>query len=141
MTGLVARLLFPISLVIGVSLWAKGYAAAGGGFSAGVVAGLGAVVQYVCLARGRVRPAVGARAAGGLLVAGLLVGLLLLLGPALAGAPPVTHLPAPGEEVVRVGVLELHTSVLFDLGVGLVSYGAVVITFDRLFPVFREELS
>jgi multisubunit Na+/H+ antiporter MnhB subunit len=139
MTDLVVRLLFPFSIVVGTSLWLKGYATVGDGFSAGAVAGLGAVLQYVCLdhetASQRVRSSWALR----MVTIGLAIVVLLSLGPAFFGEPPVTHLPHPGAKSWSVGILELHTAVLFDLGIAIAVYGTIVATFDRLFPPFEEE--
>lgn len=140
MTEFVARALFPISLVIAAALWIKGYSDVGDGFSAGAVAALGAVIQYVSLDHQRAAQAVGAAWAVRLLGAGLmLVVLVVIVIPPVLGHPPVSHWPAPGAEVVKLGSLELHTALLFDLGVGLIVYGGIVATFDQLFPVWSGE--
>ena len=139
MTGGVARAIFPLSLMAALALWARGYAEAGDGFSAGVVAGAGAALLYVTLDYGDARR----RAAAGLsrwfLLGGLIVALLVALGPLALGLPPVTHWPPPGAEVTRLGVIEVHTAALLDLGIAFTVYGAVVSTLDRLFPTFWSE--
>lgn len=139
MTELAARLLFPMSLIIAAALWLRGYSEVGDGFSAGAVAGLGAVIQYVIRNHHAAARAVGARWALRLLALGLFSVVALLMAPALAGHPPVTHLPRPGAHVVRFGLLELHTALIFDLGVAMVVYGAIVATFDRLFPAWTGD--
>lgn len=140
MIELVARALFPLSLVIAVALWIKGYSDVGDGFSAGAVAGLGAVIQYVSLDRRRAARVVGAAWAVRLLGAGLLIVVLVVIViPPLLGHPPVSHVPPPGAEVVEFGSLELHSTLLFDLGVGLIVYGGIVATFDQLFPAWSGE--
>ena len=53
--------------------------------------------------------------------------------------PPVTHWPPPEAEVTTLGVLEVHSAALLDLGIGLTVYGAVVSTLDRLFPTFWSD--
>lgn len=140
MTEIIARLLYPVSLVLAAALLAKGYGDVGDGFSAGAVAGLGAVVQYVCLAREEARRSAGGGWALRLLWAGLLVIVLLLMVPAVFGVAPVTHWPRPGEQVHKLGVLKLHTATLFDLAVACVVYGAIVATFERLFPAWKEDM-
>lgn len=136
----IARLLFPFSLAVAAAIWAKGYVAIGDGFSAGAVAGLGAIAQYVCLDHAHAQRIVGARWAWWLAEVGLLVALLVALGPTLVGVAPVTHVPGPGERVMQVGIIELHTALLFDGAVAVLVYGLLVATFDRLFPVLRGDV-
>ncbi len=137
MIDLVARLVFPFSLVVALGLWSTGYAGVGDGFSAGAMAGLGAVTQYTCRDREMARRVVGARWVWDLLRAGLLVALLMTLLPVFFGAAPVTHVPRPGRPVASFGALELHSTALYDLGVAVLVYGVFVGTFDRLFPPLR----
>jgi multisubunit Na+/H+ antiporter MnhB subunit len=139
MTGSLARLLFPFTLAVAAAVWVKGYAAIGDGFSAGAIAGLGAVVQYVCLDHDEAAGRVGARWAWKFAGGGLTLVLLVGIGPTLFGVLPVTHAPAPGRSVVELGILKLHTATLFDLGVAILVYGALVGTFDRLFPPLKGE--
>lgn len=136
MTGAIARVIFPLSLMVALALWARGYAEAGDGFSAGVVAGVGAALAYVTLDHRDARRRTAARWSRWFLLGGLVVALAVALGPLALGLPPVTHWPPPGAEVRTVGVLELHTAALLDLGIALTVYGAVVSTLDRLFPTF-----
>lgn len=131
--------MFPVSLIVAAALWIKGYSDVGDGFTAGAVAGLGAIIQYVSLDHRQAARATGARAALALIVIGLLTMLAVALGPAAVGRPPVSHLPEPGGDVVKLGSLELHTALLLDLGIGLVIYGGIVATFDQLFPVWSGE--
>ncbi len=139
MTAMVARGLFPLILAAALALWARSYSELGGGFSGGAVAGTGAVLLFIALGRDEARRRAGADAAPVLLALGLTLSLGTVLAPVALGWPPVTHFPRPGSEVLSVGVLELHTAALFDLGVGLVVYGAVVSTFDRLFPAMEQD--
>lgn len=140
MVEIVARILFPMSLIIAAALLIKGYTDVGDGFSAGAVAGLGAVIQYVCLDHARAARAVGAGAALLLIALGLLIVVLtLIVIPPLLGHPPVSHLPPPGGHALKFGSLELHTTLVMDLGVALLVYGAFVATFDRLFPAWSGE--
>ena len=139
MIPLLSRLVLPFSIVAGASLLLEGYASIGDGFSAGAVVGLGAVAQLAAREHDEAARLVGGRWAWRLVAAGLLLTLLVTIGPVLFAVAPVTHLPSPEAEVARVGVLELHSSVLFDLGVALSVYGAFVGAADRLFPAGREE--
>ena len=128
----VARLLFPAALAVAVAIFVRGYADVGDGFSAGLLAALGATVQYFAFDRAAAARSSGARWGGRMALAGLALALVTLLAPVLVGAHPVTHAPAPGESVRTFGALELHTALLFDLGVALAVYGFVVATLDRL---------
>lgn len=139
MIALVGRLMLPFSWALAVAFWAKGLAEVGGGFAAGAVAGLGAVAQYVCLGRRESRRRVGARHALTFVALGLLLVLATAWAPLLVGMPPMSHWPPPGVEVTRLGVLELHSAALFDLGIALLVYGALVAAFDRVFPPLEDE--
>lgn len=139
MIQLVGRMIFPFALMVSAALLVKGYADVGDGFSAGIVAGLGAVAQYVCLDHTRARRTVGAAWVWPMATLGLLLALLTVLTPVFAGLPPVYHVPRPGEHVPTIGTLELHTAVLFDAGVLVLVYATLVGTFDRLFPVLRGD--
>lgn len=134
MTTRIVRALFPFSLAFAAALLAKSYASVGDGFSAGAVAGLGAALQYVCMDEPRARALIAARWAITFVLLGLVVALGLLLLPALFGIPPVTHFPRPGEHVVSIGAIEMHTAFVFDLAIAFVIYGTLVATFDWLFP-------
>ena len=139
MTHAVARVIFPFTLVVAIGLWAKGYAEFGDGFSGGAIAGMGAVALYVCLDYEHAARVVRARWAWHLVVFGLLLALFVLLAPVFVGIAPVSHAPAPDEHVIEVGIIELHTAVVFDLGIMLLVYGMFVGTFDQLFPILRGD--
>lgn len=128
----VAAFVLPVSAAIGIATLLKGYREVGDGFSAGMVVGLGAVVQYLALDRASARRAVGALWALRASAMGLLLLLATTLGPVLFGQPAVSHYPRPHGHVVAFGPIELHTAVLFDLGVFLVVVGATVLIVDRL---------
>ncbi len=126
MTRTVAKLLFLPTLVVAVAILVKGYAQPGDGFSAGVVAALGVLLQYLAFGRREAEklPFVGIAGKGAF--AGLLVALLVAAAPVFLGEPVLTHYPLPGSEVVYLGTLELITAVLFDLGVFLLVFGFAV---------------
>jgi hypothetical protein len=44
----------------------------------------------------------------------------------------LTHVPTPNEAVISLGTLELHTAVLFDIGVFCLVFGFVVGVLDRV---------
>ncbi len=110
------RLLGP-ALMVALAIIVKGYTDVGDGFSAGVIVALAVALRYVALGTERAErglpilrhaPQAGA--------AGLLTILAVGFYPVLLGDPPLSHEPGPGEDVVKVGTLELITPVLFDVG-------------------------
>ena len=139
MTGSVARIVFPCALAFAVALWVKSSSAVGDGFSAGAVAGLGAVVLYACLDHERAARLTAARFAWSLVAAGLFVVLAVSFGPTFFDRAPVTHFPEPGTSVSSFGPLKWHTATLFEFAIAVMVYGAIVGTFDRLFPPLRGD--
>ncbi len=126
MTRMIARLLLAPALMLAAALLVKGYGDAGDGFSAGVVAGLAVLLQYLALGRREVERLLPVHHAPLVAFAGLLLAFLVAFLPALLGQAPLTHAPAPGEHVVELGSLELHSAVLYDVGVFLLVFGFVV---------------
>lgn len=126
LTQTVARLLFLPTLVVAVAILVKGYTQPGDGFSAGVVAALGVLLQYLAFGRRRAEklPLVKYASKGALV--GLLMALLLVATPVFLGDPVLTHYPRPDSDVVYLGSLELITAVLFDVGVFLLVFGFAV---------------
>ncbi len=126
LTRAVARLLLAPILVVAVGVLVKGYAEVGDGFSAGVIAALGLLLQYLAFGRAEVEQLLPVR----VLPAGAFLGLLAALGvglaPLLRGEAVLTHLPPPGAEAVKLGTLELVTAVAFDVAVFLLVLGAAV---------------
>lgn len=137
-----ARLAFFASVPFAAALWAKGYVANGDGFAAGILAGLGAVAASVAGRDEEGDPAwvavPGARIAHGAMVLGLVVVLFTAFLPTLFGHPPVAHFPAPGAHVTKLGTLELHTALIFDAGIALLVFGAVVRAFEHLRHAVHE---
>ncbi len=139
MVRTVAKLLLLPALVVAVAILVKGYAQTGDGFSAGVVAALGILLQYLAFGHREVEelPLVGLAGKGAF--AGLLVVLLVAAIPLFAGEPVLTHYPPPGSEVVRLGTLELITAVLFDLGVFLLVFGFAVESIKLIAHAIADE--
>lgn len=132
MTGLAARAIFPLAFAAAAALLLRGYADVGDGFSAGALAGAGAALQFAALPFDEALARTRARLAPRLIALGLLLTVLTAWTPVAFGLPPVTHFPAPGGHARTFGALELHTAVLFDLGVAVAVYGAVAGAFGRL---------
>ena len=71
-------------------------------------------------------------------MAGLSLAFLVVFWPAIFGMPILTHFPRPDEEVTTLGTLELHTAILFDLGVFGLVFGFIVTTMRALMRVEQE---
>jgi multisubunit Na+/H+ antiporter MnhB subunit len=119
-----ARLIVPLSLLLGLSLYLEGHDDPGGGFVAGLsfaVAGLLSVAAY---GESALRRWLYHLAPERIAVLGALAILTSLLLPALFGHPLLTHLhgamPLPG-----VAKLKWNTAMLFDAGVVMVVGGGL----------------
>ncbi|MGI8439045.1 MAG: MnhB domain-containing protein [Thermoleophilaceae bacterium] len=126
LTRTVARLLMVPTFVVAGAVLVKGYSDVGDGFSAGVVAALGVLMQYVGLGYRDAERLLPMRLAPAWGFAGLGLALSVAFVPAAAGRPLLTHSPGPGAPVTKFGTLELITPVLFDVGIALLVFGAVV---------------
>jgi multicomponent Na+:H+ antiporter subunit B len=124
MLEVTARALFPTILVFSVYLLCVGHYGPGGGFSAGLVAGLAFVLHYT--AGGSTDPgALVTVRAPVLMGLGLVVAVLTALAPLLVGAPVLSSakLAVP---VPLLGELEIVTSLFLDIGVYLLIVGVVL---------------
>jgi len=129
----VARLLLGPSVVVAADLIAKGYAEVGDGFAAGVIVALAIGLTYVTLGGAGAEAALPVlRHAPKVAIGGLLVALGSGFFSVLLGDPPVTHQPGPGEHVVTIGVLELMTPVLLDVGIFLLVVGVLTVLLHLL---------
>jgi len=128
LTQTVARLLFLPALMVALATLIKGYADTGDGFTAGVIAALAVLLQFVAFGEREVERLLPLRAAPRLAVAGLVLSLVVAFAPTLFGRPIMAHAPAPGAEVVHLGTLEVLTAVVFDVGVFLLVFGFAVST-------------
>jgi multisubunit Na+/H+ antiporter MnhB subunit len=126
------RLLGP-AVMVAAAIIVKGYVDVGDGFSAGVVVALAVALRYVTLGAERAERSLPVlRHAPAIAAGGLLLALAVGFFPVVVGEPPFTHYPRPGEDVVRIGTLELTTAVLFDVGVFLLVAGALVEVIHQL---------
>jgi multisubunit Na+/H+ antiporter MnhB subunit len=133
------RLLGP-ALMVALALIVKGYTDVGDGFSAGVIVALAIALRYVALGRERAESTLPIlRHAPIVAAAGLLTALAIGAFPVVSGDPPFTHLPAPGDPVVKIGTLELVTAVAFDLGLFLLVTGLLVTLVHQLADLVEEE--
>ncbi len=135
LTRFAAHVLFLPIMLIAAAVLVKGYADIGDGFSAGVIASLGVILQAVAYGPGEFDRLPGARFAPLGTFVGLLIALSTAFIPVLFGKPILFHYPPAGAEVVHVGAIELITPVAFDVGVFLVVVGFCV---GSLAAVARE---
>lgn len=120
--SIAALLLLPIFMTA-LAVLVKGYVGPGDGFSAGVIAATGVLLQYVAFGYRVAERILPVRVAPWLAAVGMLIALLVTFAPLLLGEPIMTHFPLPGADVVHLGTLELLTAVLFDVGVFLLVLG------------------
>ena len=139
LTQTVARILLLPTVVAAVAILVKGYASPGDGFSAGVVASLGVLLQHIAHGRGEAERLAVVRYAPILAGTGLLLSLLVAIVPLVLGEPVLTHYPRPGGKVIYLGTLELITPVLFDVGIFLLVFGFVVGTVSAFARTISEE--
>src|SRR5919205_282198 len=97
LTRTVARLLLLPTLMVAAAVLVKGYSQTGDGFSAGVIAATGVLLQYLVFGRRAVRRVLPGGLAPTAILIGLLLALLLAFVPTLLGRPVLTHAPAPNE--------------------------------------------
>jgi len=129
----VARMLLGPVLMVAAALIAKGYAEVGDGFGAGVAVSLVIALVYVALGGAEAEAALPVlRHAPELAVGGLLLALASGFFPLLLGEPPVSHRPAVGEHVVKIGALELFTPLVLDVGVFLLVVGVLTVLLHHL---------
>jgi multisubunit Na+/H+ antiporter MnhB subunit len=134
-----ARLLLLPSWMIAFAILIKGYTDSGDGFSAGVIAALGVIMQYVTYGTETAEKLRPVRYARQIAMAGLLLALSTAFIPVLRGQPIMTHYPGPDNSVTHIGSLELTSPVLFDIGVFLLVMGVCVGIFDLLAHATRRE--
>lgn len=133
-----ARLLLPVTFITAIALLVKGYQSVGDGFSAGVIAASGILLQYLAFRPGEVEQLAPVHQSITIAMAGLLLAFSVVFGPVLFGLPVLTHFPRPDEAVMTLGTLEFHTAILFDLGVFGLVFGFLVTTMRALMRVEQE---
>lgn len=124
MFEVIVRLIFHSILVVSVYLLMVGHDYPGGGFAAGIVAGLALIVRY--LAGGRYELGEAAPVAAGLLIG---IGLVIATGTGIGGAVLGGSVLEGGKlhlDIPLLGSLNLYSSTLFDIGVYFVVVGVVL---------------
>lgn len=119
------RALFPTVLVFSVYLLCVGHYGPGGGFSAGLVAGLAFVLRYV--AGGSTDPGAAVTVRPPVLMGlGLAVAVVTALTPLLVGAPVLSSAKLSISLPPPFGEVEIVTSLFLDVGVYLLIVGVVL---------------
>ncbi len=132
------RLLGP-AVMLAAAIIVKGYTDVGDGFSAGVIVALAIALRYSALGRERAERSLPIlRRAPEAATCGLLIALAVGFFPVALGDPPFTHLPPPGDPVVKIGTLELVTAVAFDVGLFMLVTGALVVTIHQLARLVQD---
>ncbi len=130
MTRAVSRLLLMPTIATAAAILVKGYVEPGDGFSAGVVAALGILMQYLAFGREQAERMLPLRGLGYMAFFGLLLTLVVAFRGPVVGQTLMTQWPLPGDAVIHVGTLEVITAVAFDVGIFLLvlGYGTGVIS-------------
>jgi len=119
-----ARTLFPTMLVFSLYLLLVGHYSPGGGFAAGLVAGLAFVLRHIA----------GGSVGFGMLVpvrppvvigSGLAIAVLTALVPLLVGSPALSSAKL-AVDIPLLGPVSAQTSLFLDIGVYLLIVGVVV---------------
>ena len=124
------RVMMPIVLMVGVYIFLRGHNAPGGGFIAGLIVAIAYLMQY--MASGFEWASVRQRLPyHSVIGAGVLVAALTGVGSWLADRPFLTS-NFGYFKVPFIEEFELATAALFDLGVFLCVFGAVMLALDSL---------
>ncbi len=127
MTRLAARILLLPIFMVAAAVLVKGYADIGDGFSAGVIASLGIILQGVAFGADEFDRLPLARFAPIATFLGLFLALLVAFVPVAArGSRSFCIARRQDEKAEHFGSLEIITPVLFDVGVFLVVVGFCV---------------
>ncbi len=134
----VTRLLFPVMILCSLFYLFTGHSAPGGGFAAGLIAGLALMIRYLAGGRAELDEAAPIDA-GKLLGLGLLISALSALAPVAFGGKilqsyafdvhlgPLGALHTPWGNLPLLGEIHLVTSLFFDIGVYLVVIGVMLV--------------
>ncbi len=126
----VTRMILPLALMVGVFIFLRGHNLPGGGFIAGLIVGIGLLMQYMASGFGwtaaRKRIEYHALIGSGVVIAGLAgAGSWLFGAPFLTSSYTYVHL-------WPLETFELATAAIFDLGVFLTVLGAVMLALASL---------
>ncbi|MGD9710545.1 MAG: MnhB domain-containing protein [Thermomicrobiales bacterium] len=127
-----AKLLLLPLWMVAFAILIKGYVGTGDGFSAGVIASLAVLMQYVVFGVHRTETLWIVKFSRQIAAAGLLIAAAVAFVPVMLGDPIMTHYPRPGQEVMHLGSLEILTAVAFDVGVFLLVLGFCIAAIDLI---------
>jgi multisubunit Na+/H+ antiporter MnhB subunit len=135
----VARLLFLPMLMLAMAALVKGYTSPGGGFAAGAIAGVAILLVRLVFGHEVAHGIFARQARTAVAVGGAALALLVAARPLATGDPLLTHLPPPDAPVTHLGALELHTAMLFELGVALLVLAFVLEAVSLIAPEQEED--
>jgi multicomponent Na+:H+ antiporter subunit B len=124
MLAAATRALFPTVLVFSLYLLLVGHYGPGGGFAAGLVAGLAFVLRHIALGGADVRVAVPVRPPL-IIGSGLLVAVLAAFTPVAFGAPVLASAKIAVDLPV-LGPISVQSSLFLDIGVYVLIVGVVL---------------
>ncbi|MDZ7829387.1 MAG: MnhB domain-containing protein [Halofilum sp. (in: g-proteobacteria)] len=130
-----ARVMLPLVLIVGVYIFLRGHNSPGGGFIAGLVVAIALVMQYMASGYGwaarRMTIKYHALIGGGVLIAATTgIGAMIMGYPFLTSTFDYFHLPV-------VGKFELASALGFDIGVFLTVVGGVMLALAHLSDLGR----
>jgi multisubunit Na+/H+ antiporter MnhB subunit len=138
LTRTIARFLLLPILMVAIATVVKGYSQTGDGFSAGVIAAIAILLQYLAFGRRAMRHVLPPAVAPLAVLVGLTLALVVAFTPMFLGEPVLTHMPLAGQDVISLGTVALHTAVLFDVAIFCLVFGFVIGVLDR-FGAASEE--
>jgi multicomponent K+:H+ antiporter subunit A len=131
-----ARPLLALALLVSFFLFMRGHNLPGGGFIAGLVAGIGVFLQYVAYGAEAVERRTRADHSRTIAV-GLAIATVTGLGSFAFGHPFLTS-SSPYVPVPLLGLVKFPTATFFDLGVYVTVVGTVVLILSRLAALGTE---
>jgi multicomponent Na+:H+ antiporter subunit B len=135
------RLLGPATM-LAAAVIVKGYTDVGDGFSAAVIVALAVGLRYIAVGAERAEKALPIlHHAPAVAAVGFLIAFGTGFGSVLFGYPPFTYFPRPGEEVMKLGTLELVSAVAFDIGLFLLVTGVLVLLIHHLARLVRGRIA
>lgn len=111
-----SRLILPLAVLLAVSLLLKGHDLPGGGFVSGLSLAVAGILGFTAYGLERFQSSIRVEPERVALLGGLLI-LASLVVPIFIGYPPLSH--AHGQIGVGLFSLELHSTLIFDIGVVL----------------------
>jgi multicomponent Na+:H+ antiporter subunit B len=124
MLAAATRALFPTVLVFSLYLLLVGHYGPGGGFAAGLVAGLAFVLRHIAMGGADVRATVPVRPPV-IIGSGLSIAVLAALAPVAFGAPVLASAKIAAD-LPLLGSISVQSSLFLDIGVYVLIVGVVL---------------